>query len=78
MASLSIRKLDDEVVRRLRERAGARGVSMEEEARRILARAVAAPDRMGDLALTMFGPVDGYDLELVEHGPHDPVDFDIS
>lgn len=78
MANLSIRKLDDEVVRRLRERAGARGVSMEEEARRILAQAVAAPDRLGDLALTVFGPVNGHDLELPEHGVHDPIELDES
>ena len=75
MASLSIRKLDDEVVRRLRERAGAHGISMEEEVRRILEKAVAAPDRLGDLALAMFGPVNGYDLEVGEHDPHDPIDF---
>jgi hypothetical protein len=49
---------------------------MEEEVRRILERAVGAPDRLGDLALAMFGPVNGYDLELGEHDPHDPIDFD--
>jgi plasmid stability protein len=76
MASLSIRKLDDEVVRRLRQRAGANGVSMEEEARRILAAAVATPERLGDVALSLFGPVAGHDLELPEHAPHEPVDLD--
>jgi plasmid stability protein len=78
MASLSIRKLDEEVIRRLRERAGTHGVSMEEEARRILARAVAAPERIGDLALTMFGPVNGWELRLPEHEPHDPIDFGVA
>lgn len=51
---------------------------MEEEVRRILVRAVAAPERLGDLALSMFGPVNGYDLERNEHDPHAPVDFDAS
>lgn len=78
MANLSIRKLDDEVVRRLRKRAGAHGVSMEEEARRILAQAVASPERLGDLALTLFGPVNGYDLELPEHDAHEAVDLGAS
>ena len=75
MANLSIRKLDEEVVRRLRRRAGAHGVSMEEEARRILAQAVASPERLGDFALSLFGPVNGYDLEVPEHGAHEPVEL---
>ena len=75
MANLSIRKLDEEVVRRLRERAGAHGVSMEEEVRRILARAVASPERLGDLAVALFGPVNGIELELPAHTPHAPVDL---
>ena len=78
MANLSIRKLDDEVARRLRKRAGAHGVSMEEEARRILAQAVATPERLGDFALTLFGPVNGHDLELPDHEAHDPPDLDAS
>lgn len=43
MASLTIRQLDDSVKERLRRRAAARGVSMEEEARAILKRAVDRP-----------------------------------
>jgi len=73
MANLSIRKLDDEVVKRLRKRAGAHGVSMEEEVRQILAQAVGSPERLGDFALSLFGPVNGYDLEVPEHGAHEPV-----
>jgi plasmid stability protein len=72
MASLSVRKLDDETLARLRVRAASRGVSMEEEARRILKAAVAAPERLGDLALQTFGPQHGVDLELPEHAPHEP------
>jgi plasmid stability protein len=45
---------------------------MEEEARRILKAAVAAPERLGDVALQIFGPQHGVDLELPEHAPHEP------
>ncbi len=73
MASLNIRKLDDEVVPRLRARAGAAGVSVEEEARRILTTALATPDRFGDLAVATFGPVNGYEPEIP---PPEPIDLD--
>lgn len=73
MASLSIRKLDDEVYDRLRDRAARRGVSMEEEARQILRRAVSPPERLGDLFLKIFGPERGADLELPPREPHEPV-----
>ncbi|MDX1653893.1 MAG: hypothetical protein R3310_01645 [Candidatus Competibacteraceae bacterium] len=72
MANLSIRKLDDETVQRLRTRAARHGVSMEQEVRQILQQAVAAPDRLGDLALDLFGPTHGVDLELPSHRPHEP------
>lgn len=45
---------------------------MEEEARRIIAAAVSAPHRIGDLALSLFGPAHGVDLELPERIPHEP------
>jgi len=75
MASLSVRKLDDETLARLRIQAASHGISMEEEARRILKAAVAAPERLGDLALQIFGPQHGVDLELPEHAPHQPTEF---
>ena len=75
MANLSVRKLDDDLLTRLRIRAAQHGVSMEEEARQILRRAVAAPDRLGDMALRFFGPDHGVDLELPQHPPHEPWDF---
>ena len=75
MASLSVRKLDEETLTRLRARAASHGVSMEEEARRILKEAVSAPERLGDLALQMFGAHYGLDLELAEHVPHAPRDL---
>ncbi len=75
MASLSVRKLDEQTLARLRVRAAKHGVSMEEEVRRILAEAVSAPERLGDLALRTFGPAHGIDLVLPERRPHSPVDF---
>lgn len=75
MASLSVRKLDEDTLSRLRVRAAKHGVSMEEEARRILKEAVTAPDRLGDLALRIFGPNHGVDLELPERTAHEPLDL---
>lgn len=76
MASLSIRKLDDETYDRLRTRAGRHGVSMEEEVRQILKRAVAPPERLGDLFLKVFGPASGVDLDLPPREPHEPPDLE--
>lgn len=71
MASLSIRRIDDAVYARLKVRAARHGVSMEEEVREILKRAVAAPERLGDLALEYFG-TNGVELELPPREPHEP------
>ncbi len=76
MASLSVRKLDDEVYERLRIRAAEHGVSMEEEVRQIIRRFVGAPERLGKLALECFGPSYGVELELPARPPHEPVDLD--
>ena len=73
MASLSVRKIDDDLYERLRVRAAKNGVSMEEEVRRILRRAVTAPERLGDLALECFGD-EGVELALPTRQPHDPID----
>lgn len=59
----------------LRLRAAQHGVSMEEEVRRIIKEAVAAPERLGDLALETFGPSHGIDLELPERLAHRPLDL---
>ena len=75
MASLSVRKLDEETLVRLRVRAARHGVSMEEEVRRILKEAVSGPDRLGDFAVRMFGPTHGVDLEVPDHEPHTPIDL---
>ena len=76
MASLSVRRIDEETYGRLRVRAAENGVSMEEEVRRILQRAVAAPDRLGDLALEYFGSEHGVDLEIAPRQLHQVLDLD--
>lgn len=75
MPSLSVRRIDRDVYELLRVRAAKHGVSMEEEVRRILERAVAAPDRLGDLALKYFG-ASGVELELPAREPHEPLALD--
>ncbi len=72
MPSLSVRKIDDDVYKRLRIRAAEHGVSMEEEVRQILRRAVAAPEHLGDLVLEYFGG-DGVELEVPPCEPHHPI-----
>lgn len=76
MGSLSVRRLDKQTLERLRVRAAEHGVSMEEEARRILAEAVAAPRHLGDLALSLFGPAAGVELAPSARAPHEPMAFD--
>ena len=75
MASLSVRQIDDEVYDRLKVRAAGHGVSMEEEARQILQRAVAAPERLGEFAIRLFGPAHGVELPLPPRGIHEPLDL---
>lgn len=55
MASWSVRKIDDGVYERLKARAPEHRVSTEEEVRRILRQAVSAPERLGELAVRLFG-----------------------
>ena len=76
MASLSVRKLDDETLKQLRIRAAQHGVSMEEEVRQILKRAVSAPERLGDMAVRLFSPAyGGEELVLPKRDIHEPMDF---
>ncbi|MFP4511065.1 MAG: FitA-like ribbon-helix-helix domain-containing protein, partial [Spirochaetaceae bacterium] len=69
-----VRQIEDDVYRKLRDRASRHGVSMEEEVRRILRASVRAPERLGDLAYELFG-ANGIDLELPERTAHDPLDL---
>lgn len=74
MPNLSLRKLDEKVYRRLRLRAAKHGVSMEEEARRIINLAVTAPENLKDIFIKYFGPENGIDLDL-QRQPHHQMDF---
>ena len=81
MASITIRKLDDEVKTRLRLRAAANGRSMEEEARTILRLAVQREDPpakgLGTALHELFRPFGGVELELPPREPMcDPPTFD--
>ncbi len=76
MASLSVRRIDEETLTQLRLQAARHGVSMEEEARRILKQAVSAPERLGDLAVRLFSAAYGdTELELPEREVHEPQVF---
>jgi len=75
MANLSIRKLDDDTITRLRVRAAHHRISMEEEARRIIRQAVTTPKRLGDLSVQFFGPESGVELGIPQHAPHEPLSF---
>lgn len=76
MTSLSVRKLDDDTLRRLRDRAADHGISVEEEVRRIIKQAVSTPERLGDLAVRLFAPAYGEpELELPERKITDPIEF---
>lgn len=76
MGSLSVRRIDDATLEQLRLRAKRHGVSMEEEVRRILKQAVAAPERIGDLAVRLFSPAYGIeDLALPERDTPESLDF---
>jgi plasmid stability protein len=49
---------------------------MEEEVRQILRRAVAPPEKLGDLFLKVFGPARGVDLELPLRESHEPLNLE--
>ena len=80
MASITIRKLEDEVKSRLRVRAAENGRSMEEEARTILREAVAEqpePTNLATFIRECFAPYGGVDLELPPREPaREPPEFD--
>lgn len=76
MASITIRKLDDEVKARLRIRAAGNGRSMEEESLLILREAVnrkTAPENLASAIRARFAPLGGVELELP---PREPARFD--
>ena len=74
MASLSIRRLDDEVARRLKIRATREDASVEETVRRILRAAVADEEPVG-VAIRQIVANDGFDLDLPQREVSPPIDF---
>lgn len=88
MASITIRKLDDELKRRLRVRAAEHGCSMEQEAREILGEVLggklkAGPEGeekgLGTILYELFAPVRGIELPIEPRGSmpsREPPHFD--
>ena len=57
-------------------RAANHGISVEEEARQIIKKAVSTPERLGDLAVRLFAPAyGGQELELPEREITDPMEI---
>ena len=80
MAQLIVRKLEDKVVRKLKERAAKYGVSMEEELRRILRKSVRekpAKPKMSllDYLCTMPNVGKDSDFNIPRKGKMRPVDL---
>lgn len=75
MASLSIRKLDNQVYEALRIRAAQHGVSMEEEARQALSQIIIPTVNIGSIFSRYFGKDNGVALSLEARASHDPMDF---
>jgi plasmid stability protein len=72
MASITIRKLDDDLKRRLRVRAARHGRSMEGEAREIVRQVLgekAPPRNLAAAIRARLAPLGGIDLELPPRGP---------
>jgi antitoxin FitA len=78
MASITIRRFDDRLKSRLKDRATAHGRSMEEEARRILRDTLdrERPKSFMEIATELFGPENGIDLpEIPRDEMPEPPDF---
>lgn len=76
MANLTIRQIDESVKERLRKRAAANGVSMEEEARKALQNWVARTEPhegMGTRIRRRFAPLGGVELDIPPRGPARPL-----
>lgn len=74
MANLSVRRLDSDVVHRLKIRAERESLSLEETVRRILRSAVLDEEPVGAMIRRIVGD-DGFDLDLPARETDDPIDF---
>ena len=80
MGSITIRKLDDDIKERLRQRAARHGRSMEDEVRELLrttlAMEISEPDNLADRIRERFAPFGGVELTLPDRDPpRDPPAF---
>jgi plasmid stability protein len=76
MPSLSVRKVDEKTISQLRIQAAKHGVSMEEEVRQIIKRAVSTPEDLGDLAVRLFcSAYNDEELSLPEREIYGPLNF---
>ncbi len=80
MASITVRKIEDELKQRLRMRAAEHGRSMEEEARSILRSALggeAVPEKdLGTAIHELFKPFGGVELEIPRLAGPEPAHFE--
>ena len=81
MASITIRKIDDDLKARLRVRAAQHGISMEAEAREILRAALTAEppasENLAEAIRKRFAPLGGVDLPDIPREPgREPPKFD--
>ena len=67
--SITIPDPDNQLSRALEARAKKRGNSIEEEARQILQRVLAAPDDLGSAIRSRFQPLGGVELDLPAREP---------
>ena len=74
MGSLSIRRLEDETLTRLKARAKRDSLSLEETVRRILRAAVVDEEPLGTAIRRIVGQ-DGIDLELPKREVYSPINF---
>ena len=77
MASITVRNVDEDLKRRLKEQAAKHGCSMEEEVRNILAAALPChrppPEALGTAIYELFKPLGGVVLELPTEGNRPPI-----
>ncbi len=81
MASITVRKLEDELKHRLRIRAAENGRSMEEEVRQILRMELCPQPQQKNLASAIrarFAPLGGVELDIPSRSPmRQPPRFDL-
>jgi len=73
MGSITIRRLDDDLKERLRQRAARHGRSMEDEVHEVLritlAMDASEPDNLAERIQARFAPLGGVELDLPEREP---------